>query len=64
MIFKWFEADFAGAAGSVLDYVARHVDDHELAKELTRPGFRIEYLEYDWSLNGIPPRKDNDARSS
>jgi len=63
MIFKWFEADFAAAAGSVLAYVARHVEDPELAHELTRSGYRIEYLEYDWSLNGIPPRKDDDARS-
>ncbi len=55
MIFDWFEKDFAGAAGSVLAYIARYVDDPELAKELTQPGYRIEYLEYDWSLNGIPP---------
>ena len=57
MIFKWFESDFAGAAGSVLAYVARYVDDSELAKELTQPGYRIEYLDYDWSLNGIAPRE-------
>ncbi len=56
-IFKWFESDFAGAAGSVLGYVARYVDDPELAKDLTQPGYRIEYLEYDWSLNGVPPKE-------
>jgi hypothetical protein len=55
MIFKWFETDFADAAGSVLVYIARYVDDPELAKDLMQPGYRIEYLEYDWSLNGIPP---------
>jgi hypothetical protein len=57
MIFKWFESDFAGAAGSVSAYIARYVDDPDLAKELVQPGYRIEYLDYDWSLNGIPPRK-------
>ncbi len=57
MIFQWFEKDFSGAAGSVLAYVARYVDDAELAKELVQPGYRIEYLEYDWSLNGIPPKE-------
>lgn len=58
MIFHWFEKDFAdAAAGSVLSYVARYIDDPELAKELTQPGYRIEYLEYDWSLNGIPPKE-------
>lgn len=55
MIFHWFEKDFSSAAGSVLAYIARYVDDPELAKELTRPGYRIEYLDYDWSLNGIAP---------
>jgi len=64
MIFKWFESDFAHAAGSVLAYIARHVEDRELAEELKQPGYRVEYLEYDWSLNGTPPRKGNDARSS
>ena len=57
MIFKWFESDFSGAAGSVLGYVARYVDDPELAKELVQPGYGIEYLDYDWSLNGIPPKE-------
>ena len=57
MIFKWFESDFAGAAGSVLTYIARYVDDPELAEELTQPGYRIEYLDYNWSLNGIAPRE-------
>jgi len=57
MIFHWFENDFADSAGSVLGYVARYVDNTELAKELMQPGYRIEYLEYDWSLNGIPPKE-------
>ena len=57
MIFQWFEKDFAAAAGSVLAYVARYVDESELAKELAQPGYRIEFLEYDWSLNGIPPKE-------
>jgi len=57
MIFKWFESDFAGAAGSVLAYIARYVEDPELAKGLTQPGYRIEYLDYDWNLNGIAPKE-------
>jgi hypothetical protein len=57
MIFNWFEPDFVNAAGSVQAYVARFVDDPELAKELTESNYRVEYLEYDWSLNGIPPKE-------
>jgi len=57
MIFDWFERDFTQAAGSVLAYVARYVDDQDLARELTQPGYRVEYLEYDWNLNGVPPKE-------
>jgi hypothetical protein len=57
MIFQWFEKDFANAAGSVSAYIARYVNDPELAKELAQPGYRIEFLEYDWSLNGISPKE-------
>ncbi len=64
MVFKWFESDFTGAAGSVLAFVARYVDDPELAKDLMQPGYRIEYLEYNWSLNGIPPKELTHAGSS
>lgn len=57
MIFKWFDDDFAEAAGSVLAYIARYVSDPELAYDLTVSEYRIEYLDYDWSLNGIPPKE-------
>jgi hypothetical protein len=57
MIFHWFEEDFSAAAGSVLAYVARYIEDPVLARELVQPGYRIEFLEYDWSLNGIRPEE-------
>lgn len=60
-IFDWFEEDFVRAAGSILAYVARYVDDPALAKELAQPGYRIEFLDYDWRLNGIPPKETTHA---
>ena len=54
MIFKWFDDDFTRAAGSVLAYITRYVNDPELVQDLLRSEYRIEYLDYDWSLNGIP----------
>jgi hypothetical protein len=63
-IFDWFEADFVAAAGSILAYVAQYVDDPTLAKELTQPGYRVEFLDYDWSLNGIPPMETAHAGPS
>jgi hypothetical protein len=56
-IFDWFGPEFVQAAGSLLSYVARYVDDPELVRELTESNYRVEYLEYDWSLNGIPPKE-------
>lgn len=54
-IFKWFDEDFR-AAGSVQKYVARYVADPELAAELARDAYRVEWLDYDWNLNGTLPR--------
>jgi hypothetical protein len=59
MIFKWFDEDFTSAAGSVLSYVIRYVDDPELLQDLMRSEYRIEYLDYDWSLNGMPLKEQN-----
>jgi hypothetical protein len=53
-IFEWFEKDFAAHSGSLLKYVAQYVTDPELARGLRTEPYRIEFLEYDWSLNGIP----------
>jgi len=55
MIFKWYDDEFEAAAGSVLRYVARYVEDAALARELEQGGYTVEYLPYDWSLNGTPP---------
>ena len=54
MIFKWFEEDFTAHSGSLLNYVKRYVANPQLARELESAPYRIEFLEYDWSLNGIP----------
>ncbi len=54
-IFKWFDEDFR-AAGSVQKYIARYVDDADVARELAADAYRIEWIAYDWGLNGTPPR--------
>lgn len=64
MIFKWFDDEFTKAAGSVLAYITRYVSDPELAQDLTRSEYRIEYLEYDWTLNGIQPKELNHVGQS
>ena len=64
MIFKWFEEDFTKAAGSIFSYISRYVSDPELALDLMQSDYRIEYLEYDWSLNGTPPEETTHAGQS
>jgi hypothetical protein len=46
-IFDWFAADFRAAAGSVQKFVAPYMADPRAAES----GVRIEFLDYDWSLN-------------
>ena len=56
-IFKWFDEDFRGPAGSPQKYIARYVADPEATKLLAADGFKVEFIDYDWSLNGTPPKK-------
>jgi hypothetical protein len=66
-ILKWFGEDFdqfapaSGFAGSttergVLAYAARHTTP-EVARRLAAGGYRIEYIDYDWTLNDAPARR-------
>lgn len=55
-IFEWFAEDFTAQAGSLSRYVAQYVADPDLARDLTSTPYRVEFLDYDWSLNGTPPK--------
>ncbi|MGQ0657482.1 MAG: DUF547 domain-containing protein [Chromatiales bacterium] len=57
MIFEWFKEDFEKQAGSVPRYIAPYLNDRSLASEFGAGSYKIEYLEYDWNLNGLPPRR-------
>ncbi len=46
-IFDWFRADFEAVAGTLPAYVTRYVSDPRTGAA----GVRIEFLDYDWSLN-------------
>ncbi|UCE63323.1 MAG: DUF547 domain-containing protein [Nitrospirota bacterium] len=54
-IFDWFTDDFVSHSGSLTKYVAQYVEDPKLARELAQDTYQVEFLEYDWNLNGIPP---------
>ena len=55
-IFKWFEEDFKGPSGSTQQYIARYVADPEVAKGLAADGYKVDWIDYDWNLNGTPPK--------
>lgn len=50
-IFKWFEKDFTGRGRSLAAYVSRYLNA-EVSAAVNSTGTAIEYLDYDWSLNG------------
>lgn len=54
-IFDWFTEDFVAHSGSVTVYVSQFVEDPVLANELRTTPYEVEFLDYDWNLNGIPP---------
>ncbi len=49
-IFKWFREDFE-RSGTLAQFVAGYARP-PLAAALAKPEVRIEFLDYDWSLNG------------
>jgi len=51
-IFKWFKEDFVDTAGSLQAYIATYVAHQDSASLLKEGDFEVDYLPYDWSLNG------------
>ena len=50
-IFKWFREDFERDAGSLEAFVARYTAPND-AERIRTAKMRLEFLDYDWSLNG------------
>ncbi len=61
MIFQWFAKDFEARSGSVLKFIAAYVQDPSLKQDLSMGDYRVEFLEYDWSLNGPAPGSQGGA---
>jgi hypothetical protein len=52
-LYRWYGGDFEHEAGSVLRFVGRYAPPVREAVAAGRPP-RIQWTEYDWSLNGKP----------
>lgn len=54
-IFSWFDHEFIAYSGSLVDYVRRYVTDPDLQQDLDPKHYDVEFMKYDWRLNGTPP---------
>lgn len=54
-IFDWYDDEFGADPAGILNYIAGYVSDPKLADDLRSGQWTIEFLDYDWSLNGTPP---------
>lgn len=50
-LFEWFEGDFA-ARGGVRAFIARHLEEGDLAAAVRNESTTLVHAEYDWALNG------------
>jgi len=50
-IFDWFEGDFTRGGKTLVEFVARHLDEGARAAVTARAP-TVTFLDYDWSLNG------------
>jgi hypothetical protein len=56
-IFSWFSGDFRLNGASVIDYLNKY------AKKSIDSNAKMDYLDYDWDLNGIENKKRQAAKS-
>lgn len=54
-IFKWYPDDFESGDDDLGDYLARYVEDRNVAAMLRAGEFKFKFQKYDWSLNGSAP---------
>ncbi|HNL27631.1 MAG TPA: DUF547 domain-containing protein, partial [bacterium] len=47
-IFKWYGTDFGKSTGDMVRYLLRYMDINDTDRVVS---YRVEYLDYDWSLN-------------
>ncbi|MEQ8231484.1 MAG: DUF547 domain-containing protein [Gammaproteobacteria bacterium] len=53
-IFEEYEDAFGGDDKAVQAFLARYIEDEETRRNLEAGRFELQYLDYDWSINGRP----------
>jgi hypothetical protein len=54
-IFDWYREDFEASGQSLAEYIAEYVEDPEIADALRSGALAVEFVRYDWRLNGVSP---------
>jgi len=54
-IFDWFPKDFEAHSETVQQYLGKYVDDPVVAASLLQNEYKLRFLDYDWTLNGLNP---------
>jgi hypothetical protein len=57
MIFRWFMEDFVDHGGSLIAYVKPYLSDRDLVQDLDPARYTVQFLDYDWRLNGRMPER-------
>ena len=53
-IFDWYDDEFTAAGGSLQGFLASYADNPALRASLGNEDWDIDFMDYDWSLNGDP----------
>lgn len=53
-IFELHRDDFGESDQSILEFVTPYMEKKDIAKEVLRDRYKIDYMEWDWSINGRP----------
>lgn len=53
-LFDWHRNDFGDSDQSILEFLAPYIERKGLSKEVLRDRYEIEFMEWDWSINGRP----------
>lgn len=51
-LFDWYQTDFGPDAEAVQQYIAPYIDDQAVRQTLTEGAYTVDYMPYDWALNG------------
>ena len=53
-LFEWHGGEFGDGDKELLNFIAPYVEKEGITEEIQAGGWKIEYMEFEWSINGRP----------